>query len=554
MRLTADQIKQGILHPTRIVRDACVYYFADSFSTDPGIMPSVIQAIEEHGWDDAFSMYAFFGDLVQTEQAIRWAIDQLEQRRMPNSEEEAILISWLLDALNNADPALIQAQKDRIMELDVVDEEKREAIEERILLHGFTAEKLWQELEEFCDHNKTEDYLMDEDIGFAVRLVEAMGRHSSIFDAKVLELLAQEIEDYTDDPIKWMEPCVVRLAGELRLQQAIPLLVKKLHEDDEFIVPDCVRSLTKIGSDAVVDALANDFQEAEWGFRLSASEVFERTHTDRSVEHCLALLDGEEELSVRCRLLQSALRIFAAEATEPARQLVLNTDLDPDVIDVRNDLLVASMLMGVELPERERWQEDAKHDVEFRKKWYAEHYLGSDEEDEYPDDQWDDDYEDYIEEPPYIDDELPGLTPFQHDQKKAGRNDPCPCGSGKKFKKCCRKHVQLGGDETRTKFPIGTIAHYGPDDKATTKIVASVIKRDGAEPILERWVGSNVKDSPKVRRQIEKFFKKHNVKSVVATESNMGCPHEEGEDFPVREDCPFCPFWKGKQGSASREE
>jgi hypothetical protein len=22
-------------------------------------------------------------------------------------------------------------------------------------------------------------------------------------------------------------------------------------------------------------------------------------------------------------------------------------------------------------------------------------------------------------------------------QPKAGRNDPCPCGSGKKFKKCC---------------------------------------------------------------------------------------------------------------------
>ena len=24
-------------------------------------------------------------------------------------------------------------------------------------------------------------------------------------------------------------------------------------------------------------------------------------------------------------------------------------------------------------------------------------------------------------------------------EKKAGRNDPCPCGSGKKFKKCCGK-------------------------------------------------------------------------------------------------------------------
>ena len=28
-------------------------------------------------------------------------------------------------------------------------------------------------------------------------------------------------------------------------------------------------------------------------------------------------------------------------------------------------------------------------------------------------------------------------TPVHHSQPKPGRNDPCPCGSGKKFKKCC---------------------------------------------------------------------------------------------------------------------
>jgi uncharacterized protein len=27
--------------------------------------------------------------------------------------------------------------------------------------------------------------------------------------------------------------------------------------------------------------------------------------------------------------------------------------------------------------------------------------------------------------------------PFQQNEVKIGRNDPCPCGSGKKFKKCC---------------------------------------------------------------------------------------------------------------------
>ena len=32
---------------------------------------------------------------------------------------------------------------------------------------------------------------------------------------------------------------------------------------------------------------------------------------------------------------------------------------------------------------------------------------------------------------------LPTLKPIRRKQPKVGRNDPCPCGSGKKFKKCC---------------------------------------------------------------------------------------------------------------------
>jgi len=29
---------------------------------------------------------------------------------------------------------------------------------------------------------------------------------------------------------------------------------------------------------------------------------------------------------------------------------------------------------------------------------------------------------------------------FKREEKKVGRNDPCPCGSGKKYKKCCGKN------------------------------------------------------------------------------------------------------------------
>ena len=29
------------------------------------------------------------------------------------------------------------------------------------------------------------------------------------------------------------------------------------------------------------------------------------------------------------------------------------------------------------------------------------------------------------------------MEPFVREKEKVGRNDPCPCGSGKKFKRCC---------------------------------------------------------------------------------------------------------------------
>ena len=61
------------------------------------------------------------------------------------------------------------------------------------------------------------------------------------------------------------------------------------------------------------------------------------------------------------------------------------------------------------------------------------------------DDDWDEDFEDddYDEEDydlaDEVEDELEEEVPSPPARQKTGRNDPCPCGSGKKFKKCCLK-------------------------------------------------------------------------------------------------------------------
>ncbi|MGD0462911.1 MAG: SEC-C metal-binding domain-containing protein [Tepidisphaeraceae bacterium] len=132
-----------------------------------------------------------------------------------------------------------------------------------------------------------------------------------------------------------------------------------------------------------------------------------------------------------------------------------------------------------------------------------------------------------------------------------GPYDPCPCGSGEKYKFCCAAKAKAN---RHGKYPIGTVAYYGPDDKTTTKIVAGVILSEEAEPILLKWMGMNVVGDAKIAEEIKRFLAKHGVKSVVVTEGILGCPHEEGIDFPRGQDCPVCPFWAGKQGSARRDD
>ena len=39
----------------------------------------------------------------------------------------------------------------------------------------------------------------------------------------------------------------------------------------------------------------------------------------------------------------------------------------------------------------------------------------------------------------YLDGEMVKPQPVVRETRKVGRNEPCPCGSGKKYKKCCGK-------------------------------------------------------------------------------------------------------------------
>ncbi len=99
-------------------------------------------------------------------------------------------------------------------------------------------------------------------------------------------------------------------------------------------------------------------------------------------------------------------------------------------------------------------------------------------------------------------------------------------------------------------YPVAVIAFYGPDDKLATKVAVSVFLRDSNDPdLLERWFSKgdvDVREDLDIGEQILAFLKPHTPRSTVVTDGIIGCPHEEGVDYPEGDSCPQCPYWAGR--------
>ena len=95
-------------------------------------------------------------------------------------------------------------------------------------------------------------------------------------------------------------------------------------------------------------------------------------------------------------------------------------------------------------------------------------------------------------------------------------------------------------------YPIATLAFYGPNDELASKVAVGIVAAENteAEP-LERWFAEDgdVRNDPAIGEQILAFIRQHCAKTVVMSDRIIGCPHEEGTDYPEGEVCPHCPFW-----------
>lgn len=105
-------------------------------------------------------------------------------------------------------------------------------------------------------------------------------------------------------------------------------------------------------------------------------------------------------------------------------------------------------------------------------------------------------------------------------------------------------------------YPIATVALYGPTDKKATKLVVGIVMQEnGDAEQMKKWYSDNdVMKEPDVFEEVLEFIQTNGAKSVGMLDRIIGCPHEEGIDYPEGHSCPLCPFWAGRNRWTGRIE
>ena len=155
-----------------------------------------------------------------------------------------------------------------------------------------------------------------------------------------------------------------------------------------------------------------------------------------AVETCLKLFARENDDHIRRELAQALLAQFAHEGIEIARNLLVGKELDFNEKGLRTFLLETCTFTGERFPEHDEWLATEK--AEKKEHWRRIKELEGD-----PDRLM-----------LFALEKLTGKKsadvatatrlsrPRNPEAKqifKVGRNNPCPCGSGKKFKHCCMR-------------------------------------------------------------------------------------------------------------------
>jgi hypothetical protein len=435
--LTPAQIIPFLSHDDAEVRGRARSYLVSANDPAPATADDFWAAADKVPEEDRGPYLDRLGLVPQTESSVRRLLEELPKADPATADS-------LRGTLERLDFDRLKETWETIRASEAVSDDIKTHLQARLDLANEPAEPLWDHMMEFARGLKPELTLEQE--REVDRLIEAITRHPELFRDRVLAAVADEkLRD-------WPELIVTDIAGSMKLSDAAGALLDKLKvEDADFLWEVAGDALVHIGDERVVAAIAERWPKEEIGFRFSAAEILGRIKRPESQAVLVQVLQGEQDLGVVGSVAGALVALMPDDAPtiDTLRALARDdSSYDRTMVHLDEELLTLATMTGVNLAEGPEWRRKIE---ERRARWsmgmsnvdtamtQVSPAMGSSPVYTGP----------LRPVPPEFRRsaatavaERPALAakkPFRNAQPKVGRNDPCPCGSGKKHKKCCGK-------------------------------------------------------------------------------------------------------------------
>jgi len=403
--LQAEQVKPFLCHQEKMVREHAANYFYSSCSRDADLMPLILESCNKYGEEENSLLLAYASNFPQTENTLRTVLERLENTSNFNAiHHYNHIISW-------ADHELVEQFFSKIRNCKNIFPATLDMIKRRLSFIPCSTETLWFELMDYCDeiaHKRLDQIYYPH----GLHMVEILAQRDDLPAEDLVEFLQDGETYYRYEELYW-----TILAGEAQIEEAIPVLLDKLRIDTDFLCDEASKSLIKIGTDRVIEELKSCFPSESWHFRNFSAHIFGDIKSSTAENALLELLPVETDPTIKAHLGMGACNLISENVVPKVKALIDANDYDYSMVDLREPLYAVCQMLQIDLEELGDWKKDLQQHKEATRQRMK-----------------------------VMDNSFPlsplnflSLDQTQHNNKtrKIGRNEPCPCRSGEKYKKCC---------------------------------------------------------------------------------------------------------------------
>jgi hypothetical protein len=227
----------------------------------------------------------------------------------------------------------------------------------------------------------------------AKQLINVMVKNNWVDENEVELILEEQVnEEYFD----YKGILAVYMIRMLKLPTYIPLLVSFLDRDEDILLEEVSDTLVSFQSDDVVKRVAPYAKKEESS--VFAISILSGTKTPYAIKVLRELMNEVKYEDDQSLVLEGLCHQLSKDALPEVEQY-MNSNPESFMIEIESIAYGYYKVMGLEHPNLLKWRGIAEE-----KDSNQNSFLYS--------------------------------APINVEQK-VGRNDPCPCGSGKKYKKCC---------------------------------------------------------------------------------------------------------------------